>query len=322
MKIWKKIAFAAVGLTAATSLASCGENNEEATSSFDTTKEVTRYTRDNTSGTREGFFEKIDFADAKTDDLAIPGAVQVSSNGDMLKSVEGDEYGIGYVSLASVNDNLKALKYEGVDATEENVNNGTYKLIRNFNYVTRTTTDMSITEQALVKGFILYMNSQEGLAIIKSKDGIIPSNAIANAEKWSDIVNKEENSDIKALCDSTTKTTIYFGGSTSVEKMSKALTEAFANVCKGFSASHNHTGSGDAYKRTQGSDKDSQNKLHIGFLSRDLKSSEAAASNTSGKICVDGIAVIVNKKNTVDNLTASQLKKIYSTDNIKWNEIN
>lgn len=323
MKILKKLAFAAVGVTAAASLASCGEKEDEVTKpSFDTTKEVIRYTRDNTSGTREGFFEKIGFSEAKTDDLAIPGAVQVSSNGDMLSSVEGDEYGIGYVSLASVGSNLKALKFEGIDATEENVNNGTYKLIRNFNYITRTNEDMSEAEQALVKGFLLYMNSQEGLAIIKSKDGIIAADAISKAEKWSSIVEKSENSDVKELCNSQTKTTIYFGGSTSVEKMSKALTEAFANVCKGFAANHNHTGSGDAYKRTQGSDKNSQNKLHIGFLSRDLKSTEAAASNTSGKICVDGIAVIVNKVNTVDNLTAAQLKKIYSTDNIKWNEIN
>lgn len=323
-RILKTAALAIIGVATITGLASCGktENNDDQTQEYDVTKNITRYTRDTTSGTREGFFEKIDYADAKTDNEKIPGAVEVSSNGTMLSSVKGDEYGIGYVSLATVDSELKALKFEGVDATEENVNNGTYKLTRNFNYVTRTEEDMTDTEKALVKGFLLYMNSKEGLAIVKSKDGIIASDAIANAESWSTIIAKSENDDVEALCSATTKTKIYFGGSTSVEKMSKALTEAFANVCSGFEAVHNHTGSGDAYKRTQGSDKDSQNKLHVGFLSRDLKDSEPAATNTSGKICVDGIAVIVNKANTaVDNLTAAQLKKIYSTQNIKWNKI-
>ena len=243
----------------------------------------------------------------------------------MLSSVKGDEYGIGYASLASIDSELKALSFEGVEATEKNVVNGTYKLTRNFNYVTRTEEDMTETEKTLVKGFLLYMNSKEGLGIIIDKDGILDaSKSVTSAENWASIIAKPENADVQQACQATTKTKIYFGGSTSVEKMSKALTEAYAKVCSGFEASHNHTGSGDAYKRTQGSDKDSQNKLHVGFLSRDVKvsSDEPAKENTYGQICIDGIAVIVNKNNTaVDNLTAAQLKKIYATDEIKWNEI-
>lgn len=307
---------AVLGLT----VTSCGSDTE----GFDTSKTITKYTRDTTSGTREGFFEKIDFKDAQKDNSVISSAVEVSGNGTMLSSVEGDEYGIGYASLASVGDTLKKLKFEGVEATEENVINGTYTLKRSFNYVTRTDADMTDTEKALIKGFKLYMFSKEGLAIIKDKEGIIATNAISSAESWSTIIAKSENADVKSVCEATSKTTIYFGGSTSVEKMAKALTEAYAKVCSGFAASHNHTGSGDAYSRTQGSDKDSQNKLHVGFLSRDLKltSSEAAASNTYGTMCQDGIVAIVNVANkAVDNITASQLKQIYQTANIKWSDI-
>lgn len=250
----------AIGLALATT--SCTSSKE----GFDTSKSITKYTRDTTSGTREGFFEKIDFKDAQKDDSVISSAVVVSGNGTMLSSVEGDEYSIGYASLASVGDTLKKLQFEGVDATEENVINGTYNLKRSFNYITRVAEDMSETEAALVKGFSLYMYSKEGLAIIKDNDGIIATNAIKEAESWSTIVAKSENADVASVCSATSKTTIYFGGSTSVEKMAKALTTAYAGVCSGFSASHNHTGSGDAYSRTQGSDKNSQNKLHVGFF--------------------------------------------------------
>lgn len=321
MKFVKGLLCAAGATILALSVASCGGSNSDG---FDTSKTITKYTRDTTSGTREGFFEKIDFKDAQKNDSVISSAVTVTGNGTMLSSVAGDEYSIGYASLASVSDNLKKLNFEGVEATEENVINGTYNLKRSFNYITRTTSDMSETEAALIKGFSLYMFSKEGLAIIKDNDGIIATNAISQAESWTTIVEKSENADVKSVCSATSKTTIYFGGSTSVEKMAKALTTAYAGVCSGFSASHNHTGSGDAYSRTQGSDKDSQNKLHVGFLSRDLKlsSSEAAQSGTYGTMCQDGIAVIVNTANTaVSNITAAQLKQIYSTANIKWSDI-
>lgn len=313
LKIIKGLGIAVAGITMVTGLASCAQEST-----------ITRYTRDTDSGTREGFFEKIGFKDASKDNTLIPGAVEVSGNGTMLTSIEGDEFGIGYVSLASVTSDVKALKFEGVEATEDNVINGTYTLTRNFNYVTRTADDMTETEKLLVDGFLKYADSKEGLAIIKAQSGIIASDAITNAKSWETIINEEENASLKALCDATRKTKIYFGGSTSVEKMAKALSTAFANVCKGFEANHTHTGSSDAFKRTQGTDKDSQNKLHIGFLSRDLKltSDEKAQENSYGKMCVDGIAVIVNKANTkVDNLTAAQLKEIYSTENTTWDSL-
>lgn len=322
-KIYRYALTAIVGTAMLAGLASCG-NEKDRIPAFDTTKKITRYTRDTASGTREGFFEKIDYKEAQKDNTKIPNAVEVSSNGTMLSSIKNDEYGIGYSSLSTVDSDLKAVSFEGVEATEENVVNGTYKLTRNFNYIVRTPEDMTETEQALVKGFLLYAQSREGLAIVKANDGILAGETISKAEAWTSILDKTENADVKEVCNSAGKTQIYLGGSTSVEKLSKALTAAFTNVCQGFEAVHNHTGSGDAYKRTQGTDKNSQNKLHIGFLSRDIKlaSDEPAVSSTYGNICIDGIAVIVNKQNTITNLTAAQLKKIYSAVSIRWDEIN
>lgn len=291
---------------------------------------VKKYSRDTASGTREGFFEKIDYKAAQKDDTKIPGAVIVASNGAMLESIAGDEYGIGYVSLASVagNKKVKALEFDGVKPTEANVLSGDYKLTRNFNYIRRTDDDMSDTEKVLVKGFLLYMNSKEGLAIVKSKDGIVSSEKLSAAKNWSVIVEEAANADVKAACQNTTKTTIFLGGSTSVQGIATKLTEAFANVCSSFTANHNHTGSGDAYKRTQGSQKDDQNKLHIGFLSRDIKlgteanpGDEPAAKNTYGTICIDGIAIIVNKANPITGITKANAKTVYSTENIKWSDV-
>ncbi len=310
-KIIKKLFVGITALSGVASLASCGGATE---------KTITRYTRDTESGTREGFFEKIGFKEAQKDNTVIPDAVEVASNGAMLHSIANDEYGIGYVSLATVSKDVKAVDFNGIDAKEENVLNGSYDLTRNFVYITRANEDMDQKEQALVKGFVLYMNSKEGLAIIKSKDGIIASDAILKADTWSTIISKEENADVKAVCEDTKKVTINLGGSTSVEKMATALSQAFSNVCSSFEASHNHTGSGDAYKRTQGKDKNSQTKLHIGFLSRDLKAEEAAVEGTSDIICIDGIAVIVNPLNTIESLTAEQLKTIYSSDSNFWKD--
>lgn len=108
----------------------------------------------------------------------------------------------------------------------------------------------------------------------------------------------------------TSKITINFGGSTSVEKIAKALTASFATECPRFEAVHNHTGSGDAYKRTQGGEKAGANKLDIGFLSRELKAdTEQASAGTSGLICKDGIVAVVNNTNSISNLTKEQLKK-------------
>lgn len=289
---------------AAFSLASCGAE-----------KEIKIYTRDTTSGTRDGFFTGIGLSDAKEDNTLLKeGFVEVESNGDMINAIKNDEYGIGYISLSSLEESsLTGLKYEGVEPNEDNVLNGSYGLTRNFNYIIRNEFD-SDTKKDIVNAFVAYMSTKEAKATIIANSGIVKLNK--DDKSWDDIkanypITNQDNSNI----------TIKFGGSTSVEKIAKALSQEFASKCGNFKPEHNHAGSGDAYKFTQGEEKDSTSKLDIGFLSRELNSNEVAASNTSGLICIDAIVAVVNNKNSLTAITANELKDIYTGVTTKWNQL-
>lgn len=288
---------------------------------FDENMKVMRYSRDDTSGTRDGFFTAIGYEEAIKDNTKIPGATIASDNGNMIFYLKNDIYGIGYISMSSLEtSSLRGLNFEGVEPTIENVTNGTYKLSRNFNYITMKEEDCTNDEWMMIKAFMLFMSSKEGKSIIKAKDGILLDN-IEDSQTFSTLL--EENKDLKDFLNKDGDVIkIKFGGSTSVLKMSQALTSAFASYAKRFEAVHNHTGSGAAYKGTQGSNMNTVNGMHIGFLSRELKADEIAAEGTSGLICKDGIVVCVNEKNTlITNITKETLKKIYESEKITWSEI-
>jgi phosphate transport system substrate-binding protein len=279
--------------------------------------EIKVYTRDTTSGTRDGFFSVIGFKDAVADNtVLVDGYVEVEGNGAMITSIEGDDYGIGYISLSSLLDsNLRGLLYEDVEPTEENVINGTYKLTRNFNYAIRED-DESAAGQ-ITKAFVAYMGTKEGKATIKGADGIVFTSA--DDPTWGSIkanypIVEEDNSSVE----------VKFGGSTSVEKVAKALSSDFKGKAGNFVAVHNHTGSGDAFKRVQGTEKDGADKLDIGFASREFKltDGETLAPGTYGKLCTDAIVVVVNEaNNTLTKITAAQLKEIYEGTVTKWEEL-
>lgn len=288
---------------------------------FDENMKVMRYSRDDTSGTRDGFFTAIGYEEAIKDNTKIPGATIATDNGNMIFYLKNDIYGIGYISLSSLETStLKALNFEGVEPTIENVTNGSYKLSRNFNYITMKEEDCTPDEWMMIKAFMLFMSSKEGKSIIKAKDGIL-IDSVESSKTFSTLL--EENKEISDFLNQDGEVIkIKFGGSTSVLKMSQALTSAFASYTKRFEAVHNHTGSGAAYKGTQGSNMNTVNGMHIGFLSRELKTDEVAAEGTSGLICKDGIVVCVNSKNTlISNITKETLKKIYESETITWSEI-
>lgn len=274
------------------------------------------YTRDTTSGTREAFFSGIDFAAATGENTPlVTGYVEVDGNGTMMSSLKNDVNGIGYISLSGLAESgLTGLKFENVDPTEANVLSGDYGLKRPFMYMTRETY-ASADEEALMEAFLAFLGTKEGIAAIQSEGGIVQSSA--TDPSWDSIkanypVTAKDNSAI----------TLKFGGSTSVEKVSKALTTAFAPLAGNVKVEHSHTGSGDAWKRTQGTEKDGANAIHMGFLSRDIKSTETHAANTSGRICYDAVVVVVNKENKlVTNLTALQIKGIYDGTFKIWNDV-
>jgi len=296
----------------------CSQGTTSATvATFDSTKNITVYTRDTTSGTREAFFKGIGFETAAGDNTVLVSSyVEVDGNGSMITSVTNDDFGIGYISLASLTDtSLTGLNYEGVVASKANVLNGTYGLQRPFNYMVRSDWTGMDTEQQIVEAFVAYMSTVDGKATIINKHGILETSL--SDPLWDDI---KSNYSVCSLDNSSV--TINFGGSTSVESIAKALSAEFSTKCGNFIAEHNHTGSGDAYLRVQGSESTGANKLHIGFASRDFKSTEAAQEGTTGRICLDAVVVVVNANNPlITNITANQLKKIYAGESILWSDL-
>ena len=108
-----------------------------------------------------------------------------------------------------------------------------------------------------------------------------------------------------------------------VSKMAQSLADEFSDLCGNVNFSHNYHGSSDAYKKTQGADKDSTSYLDMAFASRDFKldSSEQAVEGTYGTLCIDAIVPVVNLENTCSQITKDQLVKMYTGVYTKWNEI-
>ena len=150
---------------------------------------VKLYSREAGSGTRECFFEGIGYSDVKAEDKWVSGLTVSSqaTNGDMMNAIGADPKGIGYCSLDSLSNakNVKGLTFEGVAASEDTVNDGTYKLSRNFNYVIRGDYPEDSNTKIAVNAFVDFMTTKEGLATIKSAGGII--SGLATAKSWSEI---------------------------------------------------------------------------------------------------------------------------------------
>ncbi|MBU0997545.1 MAG: substrate-binding domain-containing protein [Firmicutes bacterium] len=319
----KKILLTLSIIIVAIALVGCSTTSEttsattQTTTSIDQTMEVTVYTRDTTSGTREAFFSGIGFSAASGDNtVLVDGYVEVDGNGSMISSITNDLYGIGYISLASLTDTgLNGLQFEGVVASKDNVLNGTYGLQRPFNYIVREDWTGMDTESQIIEAFIAYMNTVDGKATISNKHGIVETTV--SDSLWDNI-----KSNYSVCTEDNSSVTIYFGGSTSVESVAKALSAEFTTKCGNFIPEHNHTGSGDGFTRTQGSEADGANKIHIGFASRDFKESEAYAEGTTGLICLDAVVVVLNGENSIlSNITSEELRKIYSGEFTTWADL-
>ncbi len=290
---------------------------------FDVNQNIVAYTRDTNSGTREGFMEKIDFKAASKDDSVLKNSIQqVASNGDMVTSLSKNSYGLGYFSFDTKTEaeskGLKLLSYEGTIPTQSSILSGEYKLARNFNYCYAEETEA--VKKRIVKGFVTYRTkSQEGLSIVKQYGGIVDIKA--STPKWADLV--AQDSELKDIANDHSNVTINFGGSTSVEKIARALSAKFKTLAGNFIANHNHTGSGDAYKKTQGSE---AGQLDVAFASREFQTegNEKLKADTYGRICIDGVVVGVSSKNPTENITAKELKGIYQKEGAvnKWSDLN
>jgi len=305
----KKIIYSVLALIAVVALSACG-NTEEI---WNADSNITVYTRDTSSGTRAGFMAGIGFSDAAEDDSLLVDGFVIKDNTGIFTSMQTDEYGIGFISLATLTNQVKGLYFDGVEPTIANVINDTYELKRPFNYVIRSLDDFeNETEKNITLAFVAFLATTDGADIIINQ-GAIPLDA---TQSWDDIkdnysVCSQDNSDV----------VIKFGGSDSIEKIAKALTEEFAPKCGDFVPEHDHTGSSDGFKRTQGDEKDGDNYKHVGFASRPFKDSELGAQGTQGQLAWDAIVVITHLNNELVNITAEDAKKIYSGEYTSWSEL-
>lgn len=293
-------------------LAGCGAGESSA---GNVTGAVNIYTRDSSSGTREAFEKAADF-----EGKLSKSAIEVSSNGDMATKVGADKNGIGYASLSTDFDanNVKPLKYEGIEPTETAVLDGTYKMQRPFAFVTRAQGNFDSTEkEQLIAAFLDYMqNSTEGMQVVEKAGGVVD---VSKSTPWAELkknhpIVEKDNSAI----------TISTSGSTSVEKTLKAALESFQTEAGKFQFTMNQTGSGDGYKRVLGSEKDGANKADIGFASRAFDESKEpiAEGMLSGQYCIDAVVTIVNKENNdVESLTKDQVNGIFTGTIANWEDI-
>lgn len=262
---------------------------------FDHTSAIAVYSREDGSGTRGAFIELFgveekDESGEKVDNTTEE-AIITNSTDVMLTSVAGDTYAIGYVSLGSLNDTVKAVKIDGAEATVENIKSGTYKIARPFNIATKG----EVGEAA--QDFINYIMSGDGQKVI-SDNGYIGDDSAAAFES-----NGAEGK-------------VVVGGSSSVSPVMEKLIEAYkavnANVEIELQTSDSTTGMTGAADGT----------LDIGMASRELKDSETEAGLTATKIAMDGIAVIVNQENPVEDLSSDTVKGIFTGGTTTWDAAN
>ena len=280
--------------TTATTDTAAEEAEAESTADFDASEYVNVLSREDGSGTRGAFIELFGIeekdADGNKVDNTTEEAIITNSTSVMLTSVASDEYAIGYVSLGSLDDTVKAVSIDGAEATVENIKNGTYTIARPFNIATKG----EVSDVA--QDFINYIMSAEGQAVI-TEAGYIGSD---------DAAAFESNG-------ATGKVTV--SGSSSVTPVMEKLKEAYLAVNTGaeiqIQESDSTTGMTDAAAGTS----------DIGMASRELKDSETEQGLTATTIAMDGIAVIVNLDNPTTNLTSDQVKGGYVGDVTSWDEL-
>lgn len=301
MKLKKFIAILSVATMTAGLAVRCGssdsassdDKSSKSESDWDSSNDITIVSREDGSGTRGAFIELFGIEEKKDGekvDMTTDDAQITNSTSVMLTTVAGDDYAIGYVSLGSLNDTVKALKVDGEEATEQNIKDGKYKICRPFNIATKKGADNEVA-----KDFIAYIMSKEGQQVI-SDNGYIGDDSA------------------EAYAGSKPSGKAVVGGSSSVSPVMEKLIEAYKKVNTGAEIELQTTDS------TTGMTSAIDGSYDIGMASRELQDEEKDKLD-SQVIATDGIAVIVNKNNTTDELSSDQVKTIYTGDATTWDEV-
>ncbi len=273
---------------------SASAQSSQAEADFDTSKDIAVISREDGSGTRGAFVELFGVeekdADGNKVDRTSDEADITNSTSVMMTSVAGNPYSIGYCSLGSLNETVKAVKIDGAEATVENVKSGAYGISRPFNIATKA--DVSEVAQ----DFIDFIMSSDGQKVVEEA-GCIPqetSGAYAGSKPSGKIV---------------------VAGSSSVTPVMQKLKEAYLAVNPNAEIEIQESDS------TTGMNSAIDGVCDIGMASRELKDTEIEKGLTPTVIATDGIAVIVNNENPIEDLTKDQVKSIYIGETISWSEV-
>lgn len=298
----KKItATALFGVLAVSAFAGCGSAGSSSNGSsdagsdatkFDASKTISVVTREEGSGTRDALTELtgvlVKDGDNKTDNTTT-SAVTINSTEAVITNVKDNEAAIGYISLGSLNDTVKALKIGGVEATADNVKSGDYAVSRPFNIAYKG--ELSDVAQ----DFVDYIMSSDGQKIVSDNGYVtVSENAAYSGKKPSGKIS--------------------VAGSSSVSPVMEKLAEAYQKVNTNAKVEIQTSDSSAGMQSAMGGTCD------IGMASRDLKDEEKSALKVE-TIAKDGIAVIVNNANTCDDLTLDQVKSIYTGETTVWSDI-
>lgn len=298
----KKItATALFGVLAVSAFAGCGGAGSSSNGSsdagsdaakFDASKTISVVTREEGSGTRDAFTELtgvlVKDGSNKTDNTTT-SAVTINSTEAVITNVKDNEAAIGYISLGSLNDTVKALKIGGVEATADNVKSGDYAVSRPFNIAYKG--ELS----GVAQDFVDYIMSSDGQKIVSDNGYVtVSENAAYSGKKPSGKIS--------------------VAGSSSVSPVMEKLAEAYQKVNTNAKVEIQTSDSSAGMQSAMGGTCD------IGMASRDLKDEEKSALKVE-TIAKDGIAVIVNNANTCDDLTLDQVKSIYTGETTVWSDI-
>lgn len=253
-------------------------------------EEITVISREEGSGTRSAFIEltgvEVDKVDKTTQKAEINSSTAV-----VMQTVAGNKAAIGYISLGSLDNSIKAVDVDGVAATAENVKNGTYPISRPFNIAT-----LGELENEAAQDFLNFILSDEGQAVITEKGYV--STATTGA-----------------FTSTNPSGTVTVAGSSSVSPVMEKLAEAYMAlnpaVTIQLQTSDSSTGMSSAI----------EGLCDIGMASRAVKDSEQAEGLIPTTICMDGIAVVVNQENSISNLTLEQIRQIFTGEVTDWNDV-
>lgn len=297
MNMKKLLSLLLVAILSISLLAACGPADEGDASNggdavvedVDSDATINVVSREDGSGTRGAFVEIVGVEDEDGEDATYLEAVIQNSTNGVLTTVAGDEYSIGYVSLGSLNDSVKAIKVDGVEPTAANVQSGDFPIQRPFNLAWQE----GLSD--LAQDFLDYIMSEEGQALVEEAGFIQVENNGAY-----------EGSGMEG--------NIVVGGSTSVTPAMELLAEGYEAIHEGVTVEIHSTGSGAGMTGAL------DGTLDIGMASRELKDEESAELE-SLVMAIDGIAVITHLDNQIEDISLDQVRQIFLGEVTSWGEL-